>query len=237
MEHARRFQGKICEDYGLVPLGFPNYHRLQELLAREIAARYIAPLVVDVGVGTGVTASTIIAHCSGSTVLGVDHEDTMLRQANINLAPEIAAGRVQINHGDAIDFLQHLAPGSVNVVASSFTIHNCNDDYRAVLEQAIFAALAPDGMFINSDKYASDDREEWVREIATTILGYDVLIPMGHTDLRRVWIEHEIGDQEPERILWTQSALRRLTDIGFQAAQVIHRLGQYAIVTAFKSSV
>jgi hypothetical protein len=90
-------------------------------------------------------------------------------------------------------------------------------------------------MLINVDKYATDDGQEYVRELTEQILRYDVLKESGGEELRRAWIAHEIEDQLPERVMWTRSSLERLGAVGFREVTLTQRLAQYAIVTGYKS--
>jgi tRNA (cmo5U34)-methyltransferase len=233
--YVERFKGVISRDYDLVILALPFYFESQNTLADVIAARYATPTVVDIGVGTGLTTRAIIEKNPRSVVIGVDNERIMIEQAGINLRSEIERGVVQVYYSDALDYLRSLPNASLDVVASSYTIHNCPGDYRVQLVADIFRALKPGGMFINNDKYSAEDRREYVREMTEQIIRYDVLKDKGRDDLRRIWIEHEIEDGLPERIMWTDESLEQLAKIGFVNIQVVNRIGQYAIVTAYKS--
>jgi ubiquinone/menaquinone biosynthesis C-methylase UbiE len=168
-------------------------------------------------------------------VSGVDNECTMIDQAKTSLKHEIVKGMVELHESDALDYLISIREASVDVIASSYTIHNCFRDYRALLENEIFRVLKPGGMFINNDKYTADDRQEYVRELTDQIIRYDVLREIGRDDLRRIWIEHEMEYQVPERIMWTAESLNQLKSVGFMNILLVERIGQYAIMTAYKA--
>jgi len=229
-----RFKGVISKDYDLVIQALPFYFESQNAVVEAIAAQYTTPIVVDIGLGTGLTTQAIIEKNPRCRVSGVDNERAMMEQASVNLGIEIEKGSVQVYYSDALDYLRSLPNESVDVVASSYTIHNCPRDYRAQLEADIFRVLKPGGMFINNDKYAAEDRQEYVREITEQIIRYDVLKDKGRDDLRRIWIEHEIEDGLPERIMWIDESLEQLKNVGFVRIEVVRRIGQYAIVAAYK---
>lgn len=231
-----RFKGTISKDYDLVILALPFYDESQNTLADIIAVHYSSPVVVDIGLGTGLTTQAIIRRNPQCVVMGVDNEPLMIEQARNNLRSEVGRGSVQVHHNDALAYLQSLPDASVDVVASSYTIHNCPEEYRMVLGVNIFRVLRPGGMFINNDKYATEDRREYVREMTEQIIRYDVLREKGRDDLRRLWIEHEIEDGLPERIMWLGESLEQLKTAGFVNIQVLKRLGQYAIITACKAA-
>lgn len=230
----KRFEGIIAQDYDLVPQTVPQYFRLQDSLADQIAARDSISTIVDIGVGTGFTTRAILAKVPGCVVRGIDNEPTMLGQARTTLTVELARGVAELHLVDALDFLKGLNDNSVDVVASSYTMHNCLRGYREVLDIEILRVLRSGGMFINNDKYAANDRMEYIRDLTDQIIRYDVLREVGRDDLKRIWIEHEIEDQLPERIMWARETLDHLTATGFSGAVLVERTGQYAIMTAFK---
>jgi tRNA (cmo5U34)-methyltransferase len=232
-----RFAGELSELYDLVPKALRGYFDLQDRLASIIAERYVKPVVIDIGLGTGITTQTIVARNPGCLVRAVENEGSMLDQARLRLKLEIAIGSVEVHDGDALTYLRQLESNSVDVVASAYTIHNLTATYRAELEFQIFKVLRPGGLFVNNDKFAADDRGEYVKELAEQIVRFDVLKDLGFDDLRKLWIQHEIEDQEPERIMWTGDALKRLGSVGFLNASIVERIGQYAIVTAVKPRI
>jgi ubiquinone/menaquinone biosynthesis C-methylase UbiE len=231
-----RFQGTISKDYDLVILALPFYDESQNKLAEVIADHYASPVVLDIGLGTGLTTRAIVQRNPQCVVMGVDNELLMIEQARNNLSSEVKRGSVQVHYSDALTYIQSLPDASVDVVASSYTIHNCPEEYRVLLGADIFRVLKPGGMFINNDKYGAEDRREYVKEMAEQIFRYDVLRDKGRDDLRRLWIEHEIEDGLPERIMWLGESLEQLKTVGFVNIRVVKRVGQYAIVAACKAT-
>ena len=230
----KRFEGKISLDYHLVPGAVPYYYELQDALASVISRLFRKAIVVDIGIGTGITTKAIIEKNPSCVVRGVDSEHSMIKQAQSNLEAEVERGSVEVYCSDALDYLRGLADASIEAVASSYTLHNCLKNYRERLEREIFRVLRPRGVFVNNDKYAADDKQEYLKELTDQIIRYDVLKEQGRDDLRRIWIEHELEDQDPERVMWTCQALGHLESIGFSEVSLVERIGQYAIVTARK---
>jgi ubiquinone/menaquinone biosynthesis C-methylase UbiE len=190
--------------------------------------------VVDIGLGTGGTTKAILARCPEACVTGIDNESSMIAIALDGLSLHLDTRSVSICESDALDALECLPAESVDVVASALTFHNWPDSYRAQVEHEVLRILAPGGLLVNNDKYAADDPKEYSREIANSILCFDVLNSMGLYELRGALIEHEIEDQAPERIMWTGAALKRLEAIGFKRVSLLWRRGQHAAVAAFK---
>lgn len=57
--------------------------------------------VLEVGFGPGVTLTALLARASQGLVAGVDVSESMVQQARSHYAAAIAAGRLEIRHGDA----------------------------------------------------------------------------------------------------------------------------------------
>lgn len=56
--------------------------------------------VLELGCGTGVYTRALLAALPEATVVGIDRDTRLLREARANLAAEIAAGRVSLLEGD-----------------------------------------------------------------------------------------------------------------------------------------
>ena len=230
----KRFQGKISSEYDLLPQCVPGYFELQESLAKWISKQFDSPTIIDIGLGTGITTQIILKKNPNSKVIGVDSEKIMVLQSKRNLKKEIDSGKVTIVQSDALDYLRTLELGSVDVIASSYTIHNCEDSYREKLVKEMFRVLRPGGMFINNDKYAVDNYEEYIKSLVEQICRYKILADAGREDLQYDWTKHEIEDQDPIRIMCVKKSVLQLKNKGFSGIKIVERVGQYAILVALK---
>ncbi len=233
---ARRFDGLIGSKYDLIPLVVPSFLELEESLALRINKEYSRPRVLDIGVGTGFTTKAILSANPDATVIGVDSDSGMLAQARSKLSEYLVSGQVELVHSNALAFFRGLGDRSCEVVASAYTLHNNTDVFRADLEREIVRVLSLDGLFINLDKYAADDKDEYLSELTDQIFRYDGLTSVADQELTRLWVRHELEDQMADRILWTGDALKRLRAVGFHDAKVVERIGQYAIVAAHRQA-
>ena len=57
--------------------------------------------VLEVGFGPGVALAALLAHATDGFVAGIDASELMVRQARARHGAAIAAGRLEIRHGDA----------------------------------------------------------------------------------------------------------------------------------------
>lgn len=153
----------------MVARSVPFYTEIQRIQA-DLVLEFLpstAGLVCDLGCSTGTTIAHIAqhAHCPGSTrFIGYDNSVPMLDKAREKLAPEIAAGRVDLAIADLSE-LAHLPECHVAIL--NWTLQFVRPMGRQKLLNTIFTALAPGGVLFLSEK----------------ILGNDSL-------LNRVYIEH-----------------------------------------------
>lgn len=113
------------------------YERYMGRWSRQIAPIFtgwldLAPGTrwIDIGCGTGVLTSTILATCDPSEVLGIDSSDTFLRSASANV-PDPRASFMQ---GDAQAVPR--ADDSFDVAVSGLVLNFVPDKNVAILEMA-----------------------------------------------------------------------------------------------------
>ncbi len=87
----------------------------------------------------------------------------MQEQAKKHLSKWITEGKLTFSGDDALTALKKIAPDSVDIVASAYTLHNFLDSYRNEVIQEIFRILKPGGQFINGDRYGLDDISKHTR--------------------------------------------------------------------------
>ncbi|WP_372875244.1 class I SAM-dependent methyltransferase [Pseudomonas sp.] len=104
--------------------------------SRQVAPRFLSWLNIppgrrwlDVGCGTGALCAAITAHCSPSSVAGVDPSEGFIQAARADLA-----GRVTLHLGSATAI--PLDDASVDVVVSGLALNFIPDQHAALLEMA-----------------------------------------------------------------------------------------------------
>ena len=121
--------------------------RYEEMLDAAAAALKTldrrAPLVLDLGIGSGALAARCVATAAGARIVGLDNDEGMLALARKRLR-----GRLTALPGD---FLSTRLP-RCDVVAASFALHHIPTRRRkAALYGRCFAALRPGGLLVNAD--------------------------------------------------------------------------------------
>lgn len=121
----------------------PAYDELQDAVAAATRAR--PPLrILDLGTGTGETASRVLALHADAFVVGVDESAEMLTMAHQTLP----AARVDLRVGRLQD---PLPSGPFEVVVSALAVHHLDATGKAELFGRIHTLLEPGGRFVLGD--------------------------------------------------------------------------------------
>ncbi|MDP3876513.1 MAG: class I SAM-dependent methyltransferase [Methylobacter sp.] len=236
------FSGVIGKDYELLNLICPSATQMSRLVGgavAEYAEQAQANLaVVELGGGTGITTLALLSASDKLNIISVDNEPVMQEQAKKNLQQWAAEGKLVFCGDDALTALNNLDGGSVDIIASAYTLHNFLDHYRSDVIQEIFRVLKPGGQFINGDRYALDDISLHTRTIQDEISGYfKVLVELNKMDVLEHWIVHLFSDESENHAMRESVALKQLQDAGFSAINLSHRLAVNALVTAQKPTL
>jgi ubiquinone/menaquinone biosynthesis C-methylase UbiE len=233
------FSGVIGQEYHLLKLISPFAAEMSRLVGETVAAfcRQSAEpaYVVELGSGTGITTLSILSADDRVKVLSVDNEPTMQKQAKQNLQEWADAGRLEFDGGDALSALLSMAPDSIDLIASAYTLHNFEAGYRKQVLQEIYRILKPGGWFINGDRYALDDVSAHTRSTQKEVGGYfKALISLNRLDVLEHWIIHLLSDESENHIMRETVALKQLAESGFKQIKLTNRLEVNALVTAVK---
>ena len=233
------FSGVIGQDYHLLKQISPYAAEMSRLVGwavGEFCRQAAEPVrVVELGGGTGITTLSILTADDRLTVLSIDNEPAMQNQARKNLQQWADAGRLAFCGDDALTALSSLASGSVDLVASAYTLHNFETGYRKRVLGEIFRVLKPGGRFINGDRYALDDVSAHTRSTQKEVQGYfKVLTGINRLDVLEHWIIHLFSDESENHIMREAIALQQLAESGFKQIELTHRLEVNALVTAIK---
>jgi tRNA (cmo5U34)-methyltransferase len=236
---GRRFGGKAGREYRLFLRARPHYALMQSLL-RSTLKRAVASMrgggiaAVEIGCGQGDTSRGILSSDARISLVGIDNEPLMVGKARAALRKEIRSGRARIARADALAFLKSLPSGSVDAVASAFTLHNFPRGYRRSVHRQIFRVLRDGGVFINADKYAEEDKGRHRAALDWQLSRFRLFDEEGRPDLRRAWTRHYLDDEKPGRLMRASESVAGLRRLGFAGVRITHRNHLEALLIARK---
>ena len=119
----------------------PGYQELQE--ATVAAAEGIeARSVLELGTGTGETALRVLARHPGTSLVGVDASEAMLRRARERLpGADLRLGRLE----------DDLPAGPFDLVVSTLAVHHLDAAHKRDLFRRVAQVLGPGGRFVLAD--------------------------------------------------------------------------------------
>jgi ubiquinone/menaquinone biosynthesis C-methylase UbiE len=154
--------GIRLRDYdALIGTFIPRYDEMLDAAAAALKALHRrAPVVLDLGIGSGALAARCSATVPGARFVGVDNDEGMLALARKRLGTRLTALPG--------DFLSTPFP-PCDVVTASFALHHVTTRRRkGALYARCFEALRPGGMLVNADcctasnpQLKAQDRAAW----------------------------------------------------------------------------
>ena len=123
----------------------------------------------------------------------------------------------------------------MDFIASNFTIHNFDENYRNEILAEIFRVLKSGGIFINGDRYAISDPREHLKETQKTVRKlFQSFQEIERLDLLEEWIIHLLSDESPGIIMHLDAALIELKNLGFVEIIIDFRDGVDTLLYAYK---
>jgi tRNA (cmo5U34)-methyltransferase len=141
--------------------GYDNLHDIVAAVLRALIARR-APVIVDLGIGSGALAARCLDACPSARVIGVDEDELMLRAARERLGDRLA----RAIHGS----FESVALPRADAFVACLALHHIPTPARRLrLFRRLHRALRPGGVLISADCYPASnprldaaDRASWL---------------------------------------------------------------------------
>lgn len=167
----------------------PVFDKLQEETARAtegVAARDI----LELGVGTGMTAKRVLAVHPKAKLVGIDESEAMLAEADV--AGDLRVSRLE----------DPLPEGPFDLVVSCLAIHHLDAKGKRDLFRRIAAVLKPSGRFVLADVVVPERDED---AVTPTTPGFDRPDPLA---VQLEWLR-EAGFAPETTWTWKDLAVAR----------------------------
>lgn len=234
----RLFAGQIGEEYEMLKLICPAVVTMSAQVGAYVATlpSQAAPLrALEIGCGTGMTSLALLNSRDDVHIVAVDNEPAMLRQAEHNLAPWLAAGRIELREADALSALSEFPDGSFDLVASGYAVHNFLEGYRRQVLAEVWRVLKPGGVFVNGDRYRLDDSLAHLQLIQDEVRHYfRTFGALQRHDLLEKWVVHLFSDESVDHAMTLTPACDYLRQLGFTPVTVHQRDGVNTLLTAHR---
>ena len=234
MVEDKRFHGKAGKEYKLFKLACPHYDELQKTLAKEISTEVKDKNIkaIELGCGPGYTAHEVVEKVPNIKIISIDNEIEMIKQAEYILSDVIKQGKVELVHEDGLEYLKKQGENSFDIFFSAFTIHNFKQDYRKKVMEEIHRILKNNGLFVNADKYADNNKTKHLNNLNWQIKNYEVYDKEGRPDLKEVWTKHYIEDNKDDVLMIEDEAIEEMKKIGYIDIKKAFRDKMEAVIIA-----
>lgn len=142
---------------GEVRANIAVYDEFQDLVAATPGDR--VGRVLDLGTGTGTTASVVVRHHPEASLVLLDESSEMLALATAALPPE------QVEAALVGDLVDAFPDGPFDRVVSALAIHHLDAERKRTLFAKIHAALVPHGVFMMGDLVVPQDPADAMIEL------------------------------------------------------------------------
>lgn len=233
------FPGLQDEEYLLLSqIGQPMellYNRVAEIATSQPSLGDGGWLkIAELGCGDGILTHFMLSRRGQLSITAVDLDAAAVALAQKRLQGWSQMQDYKVVQADALGYLESLSEGSLDVLASSYCLHNMLNTHRSRVLSAAFMALRPGGLFVNGDYYAEAGDEHHEALLAMLQELFDKLLAAGKPEMLRSWLFHLLGDQAPSKLMREQAAVQTMAAIGFVDVQIRHREMMEAILVARK---
>lgn len=213
----------IAEEYILIDKVYGNYLSFEEMIVPILKSyKSVSEInVLEIGCGTGITTEILLKSRKNINLTTIDIDKDIIEHASRSLSSYINANFIV---SDALSFVEKQESNSLDLIVSAFTIHNLTNEYRQRLYKEIYRIIKAGGLFINADKFVSDNKEEQIAGLKYRIGTYiDALLRENKLNLLKEWAVHYIEDHHPDVLLKFDKTIEDLEAVGFKNSEYLFK--------------
>jgi ubiquinone/menaquinone biosynthesis C-methylase UbiE len=227
------YPDSLLEDYDLLMGAYPQHFKLREEVAIIVDNHFgkSKGVILDIGCGAGETTEYILKKNSSIKIIAVDNDKRIINRLKERLKEYVSNNRLTPICADIFDYIKEIDSSFFDGITSSWTLHNFSKEKRNVLLNEIFRILKSKGIFVNMDKYVSDDPKKEQESFDEVIVQLK-LIPK--KELSDKSIKHEEEDRHPNIIMKESESVSEMKSIGFKKINFHTRVGREIIMSCYK---
>ncbi|SDX76302.1 class I SAM-dependent methyltransferase [Paenibacillus sp. CF384] len=200
----------------LIPC-FDDFYGVASALA-EVETE--APAILDLGAGTGLLSSFLLARYPGAKLTLIDLSDKMLAVAKSRFMHMDSSNITYLCE----DYTTFVPRDSFDIIVSGLSIHHLSDTDKLTLYRNSFANLKPGGVFINADQVLGHTpfvdalyREDWRGKVeASGLTEPEIAAAYERTKL--------------DRMTDLQTQLGWLTEAGFSDVDCVYKYYNFVVM-------
>lgn len=214
------FEAEAKEFDSIILRLIPYYPEMVDALVTAVPFETMQRInVIDLGCGTGTISQAVKRKFPQARMTCLDLADSMIEMAKAKL---VGASDTRFQVGD---FRDYCFDDSYDLVVSSLALHHLvTDPEKVAFYQKIYAALTPEGMFLNADVVlGASERtqtayiEKWKQFMRRSV---------SEEEINRQWIPKYYDEDHPaslmDQIVW-------LSSVGFVEVDVIWKYYNFAV--------
>jgi len=229
---------KIAKDYDKFLIAVPYHDKIQQMAGHLLVSNLVASFpgmdayqVLEMGFGTGETTKRVLAAAdeAGITIelTAVDNEPAMLEVVQ----EKINASNVNFLLAEAQELIS-LKRYKYDGIITGFMLHNLEWGKLSALVISVLEHLRPNGVFVNVDKIARDDKTVYLKDVDRQLCSLDILLSRYGEAYWAYWYEHCLDDNTHPI---TQSMLREFLCDGCKKIQFFERHVMSEICVAIRA--
>ncbi len=183
-----------------------------------------AKRMIELGTGSGLLTAMLRSRFPGARIHAVDFSAAML---------ELARGRLGVDSKivyQQADYLHAELPGDMCAVVSSLSIHHLDDAGKREVFRKAYAALKPNGVFVNAEQVAGPTPELEARYKA---LWLEQVRAAGATEQQ---IADSLLRQQEDRCAPVEDQLRWMREAGFADADCWYKDSRFAVLAGTRQA-
>jgi tRNA (cmo5U34)-methyltransferase len=231
-----RYSPKMLSHYDILKIAIPHYDLIQDNLALAVKNMTKGKTIhiLDMGCGTGLTSLAILKRVKNVHITAVDSEKVMVEQATDRLKNYIKQGKIRIVQAEGLQFMKKLKQESFDVFATALTLHNFKKILRKQFIKEAHRILKNKGLFVNADKYASDNVCRHRNDLQFQLACFNKFDRLHLPAIKKEWVGHYLNDMKKDRIMRINESFQELRKLGFTHPSQIFRRHMFGVVTAVK---